>query len=176
MKKNMVRNVAICSILMALGATLKYYGIMITPSLRISFFAIPLILGGIVGGIPLGLLTALGADLLYSMVSGYAFNIGYTISALYWGVLGGLFLMYFNKKQKLPIYIILIGVFIVLMLETHTNLLVTYFLYGTFTAFYDMLVKYLLLIIKLPLISFVIKLVFERVILKLQIIQNELKK
>lgn len=176
MKKNLVRNIAICSILMALGAVLKYYGIMITTNLRISFFAIPLILGGLVGGIPLGLLTALGADLLYSIISGYAFNIGYTISALYYGVLGGLFLLYFNKKQKLPIYIILLGVFAVLVLETHTNLLVTYIIYGSFTAFSEMLVKYLLLIIKLPLISFMVKLIFERVILKLQIIQNELKK
>lgn len=176
MKKNLVRNIAICSILMALGAVLKYYGIMITTNLRISFFAIPLILGGLVGGIPLGLLTALGADLLYSIISGYAFNIGYTISALYYGVLGGLFLLYFNKKQKLPIYIILLGVFAVLVLETHTNLLVTYIIYGSLTAFSEMLVKYLLLIIKLPLISFMVKLIFERVILKLQIIQNELKK
>lgn len=170
MQRIIIRNIAICAVLMALGAVLKYYGIMITPELRISFFAVPLILSGLIGGIGLGLLTAFGADLIYSMVSGYPYNFGFALSALYWGILGGIFYIIVKKKNKLPLWIIIVGVFVTSLFETHTNVLMSLVLYGTHTAFVDLLQKYLVLIIKFPLLVGIVKLIYERVIVKLSLI------
>ena len=92
MQKVLIRNIAISAVLMALGVILKYYSITIPPSLRISFFAVPLILAGLVGGIPYGLITAFGTDLIYGLfLNPYPYNVGFALSALYWGLLGGLF-------------------------------------------------------------------------------------
>lgn len=151
-----------CAILMALGATLKVFGIMITTNMRISFFAIPLILAGLLHGFGFGIVTSIGADLVYSLFSGYAFNPAFTLSAVYWGILGGAFHYFVKKKGNLPLLIIIVGVFITSMLETHTNLIVTYILYGTGTTMVQLFTKYLILLIKWPLIVLVIKLLYER--------------
>lgn len=167
MQKVLIRNITISAILMALGAVLKYYGIMITPNLRISFFAVPLILAGLVCGIPLGLLSAFGADLIYSMVSGYPYNFGFALSALFWGLLGGVFHIIVKRRNELPLWKIIVGIFVVSILETHTNVLMTLVIYGKHTALVDLLQKYLVLVIKFPLLVFVTKLIYERVIKKL---------
>ena len=170
MRKKVIRNITISAILMALGAVLKYYGIMLTPTIRISFFAVPLILAGLTCGMPYGLLASFGADLIYSMVSGYTYNFGFAISALYWGVLGGIFNIIVRRKNKLPILVIIIGIFITSILETHTNVLMSLVLYGTHTALVDLLQKYLVLVIKFPLLVIITKLIYERVIKRLGII------
>ena len=171
MQKIIIKNIAISAVLMALGVILKYFSITIPPTLRISFFAVPLILSGIIGGIPMGLVTAFGADLIYGLfLNPYPYNVGFALSALYWGVLGGIFHMFIKRKDKLPLFIILIGIFITSLLETHTNVLMTLCLYGTHTAFVDLLQKYLVLIVKFPFIVFVIKILYERVIKKLNLI------
>lgn len=171
MQKIIIKNIAISAVLMALGVILKYFSITIPPTLRISFFAVPLILSGIIGGIPMGLVTAFGADLIYGLfLNPYPYNVGFALSALYWGVLGGIFHMIIKRKDKLPLLIILIGIFITSLLETHTNVLMTLWLYGTHTAFVDLLQKYLVLIVKFPFIVFVIKILYERVINKLNLI------
>ena len=78
--------------------------------------------------------------------------------------------MIVKRKNKLPLVYIIIGIFITSLLETHTNVLMTLWLYGTHTAFIDLLQKYLVLIVKFPLIVFVIKILYERVIKKLNLI------
>ena len=171
MQKVLVRNIAISAILMALGVILKYYSVTIPPSLRISFFAVPLILAGIIGGFPYGLITAFGADLIYGLfLNPYPYNIGFALSALYWGILGGVFNLIIKRKEKLPLLVIIIGIFVTSILETHTNVLMTFVLYGTHTAMVDLLQKYLILILKFPLLVIVIKLLYERVIKKLNLI------
>lgn len=171
MQKVLIRNIAISAILMALGVILKYYSITIPPSLRISFFAVPLILAGLVGGIPYGLITAFGTDLIYGLfLNPYPYNVGFALSALYWGLLGGLFYIIVKRKNKLPLLYIIIGIFLTSILETHTNVLMTLWLYGTHTALVDLLQKYLILILKFPLLVFVIKILYERVIKKLNLI------
>ena len=170
MQKLVIKNIAISAILMSLGVILKYFSITIPP-LRISFFAVPLILSGIIGGIPMGLITAFGADLIYGLFfNPYPYNVGFALSALYWGALGGIFHMIIKSKDKLSLVVIIIGIFITSLLETHTNVLMTLWLYGTHTAFADLLQKYLVLILKFPLLVFVIKILYERVIKKLELI------
>ena len=161
---SLISKIAISSVLMALGAVLKFFGIMITSNMRLSFFAIPLILSGLLNGLGFGLLTSLGADLLYSLISGYAFNPAFTISALYWGILGAVFSRIAKKKGNLSIFVIFLGVLLTSLLETHTNIIVTYILYGSGTTMLVLLTKYLVLIIKLPIIVGVIKLLYERLI------------
>ena len=75
-----------------------------------------------------------------------------------------------RRKNKLPILVIIIGIFITSILETHTNVLMSLVLYGTHTALVDLLQKYLVLVIKFPLLVIITKLIYERVIKRLGII------
>ena len=163
-----------CAVLMGLGAVLKMFGIMITTNMRISFFAIPLICAGMLHGFGFGIVTAVGADLVYSLFSGYAFNPAFTISAIYWGILGGILHLVILKKNKLPLVYLIIGVLITSLLETHTNLIVTYILYGKGATLVELLTKYLILVIKWPLIVLIIKTLYERLFKNL-ILKGELK-
>ena len=165
--KHAIRNIAISSILMALAAILKISGIMIGTDMRLAFYAVPLILAGLVCGVDYGILAALGADLVYSAVSGYAFNVTYTIGAILWGLLGGILKYQQNKKNKLNLFLVFIGVLIASLLETHINLLSNLILYGKGTTFVLMLYKYLIIIIKLPIITFLVILINERVVKKI---------
>ena len=165
--KHAIRNIAISSILMALAAILKVYGIMIGTDMRLAFYSIPLILAGLVCGVDYGILAALGADLVYSAVSGYAFNITYTIGAILWGLLGGIFRYYQAKHCKLNIIVVFIGVLIASLLETHINLLSNLILYGKGTTMVLMLYKYLIIVIKIPIITSLVILLNERVVKKI---------
>ena len=162
-----IRNIAISSIMMALAAILKVYGIMIGTDMRISFYAIPLILAGLVCGIDYGILAALGADIVYSMFSGYAFNITYTIGALFWGMLGGILKYYDSRFNRLSIILVVVGVILTSLLETHINLLSNLILYGTETTLALLFYKYLIIIIKIPIICIFTILLYNRVIKKI---------
>lgn len=161
--KTSIRNISISAVLMALAAILKVYSIMITDQMRISLFALPLILAGLTCGIEYGILAGLGADLVYSMFSAFPFNIAYTFSALFWGFLGGLFKL---KKDNLKWYEIVIGIIVVLLIETHINLLSNLILYGKGTTLVLMFYKYVVVLIKIPVLSFLVWFLNERVIKK----------
>lgn len=168
--QKLIRKICLCAVLMALSAVLKMFGIMITTNMRISFFALPLIQAGVTSGFGYGIVTSIGADLVYSLFSGYAFNPAFTISAMYWGILGGIFNHYIKKHDgKLPLWFVIVGIFIASILETHTNVLVTLLLYGTGTTIMQLLTKYLVLVIKLPWMVIVVKVLYERVIKKLHL-------
>jgi len=165
-KKELIFNITFCSILIAIGAVLKIFGIMITTQMRISLFNIPIIISGLFCGMEFGIITGIGVDLTYSLFSGYAFNPAFTLSAIFWGILGGLFHRW-NKLNKISIVKVVIGVLITSLLETHTNLLVTYLIYGTLTTYYSLLIKYLILIIKWPIVSIFIIIIHRRVLEKI---------
>ncbi len=165
--KKAIRNIAISAVLMALAAILKVYGIMITEQMRISFYAIPLILVGLICGIDYGILACLGADLIYSMFSGFPFNPAYTISILFWGYLGGCLKLLEEKQNKLSVVLVTLGVLITSLLETHINLLSNYVLYGSGVAFMSLIYKYIILIVKVPIITFLVILIYKRVVKKL---------
>ena len=152
---------------MALAAILKVYSIMISDQMRISLFALPLIIAGLVCGCEYGILAGLGADLVYSIFGGYAFNIAYTFSALFWGFLGGILRL---KKENLKWYHILIGVNIMLIIETNINLLSNLILYGKGTTLVLMFYKYIVILIKIPIITGTVWLINERVIKKVKIL------
>ena len=169
--KNLVLIMAIASSMMALGAILKVFGIMLNANMRIAFFALPIMLSGLICGMEYGILTAIGADLIYSLFSGYAFNPAFTLSAVYWGILGGIFRILKNKN-KLNIVVIILGILIASLLETHTNLVVTYILYGTYTTIASLITKYIVLIIKLPILSLLLYVIDKRVIDKINILRS----
>ena len=169
--KDITRMIVTSAILMALASVLKMFGIMITTEMRISFFQTPLILAGLMNGFGFGIVTSIGADLVYSLFSGYAFNPAFTLSAIYWGVLGAILRLILKKKGSLKWLVVGIGVLITSILETHTNLLVTYILYGSGTTLMALLTKYAVLIIKLPLITIIVTVLYNRVIKKLKLIK-----
>lgn len=163
--KQMLFFIVFSAILIAIGAVLKIFGIMITTNMRISLFNIPIIIAGFICGMEFGIITGFGVDLTYSMFSGYAYNPAFTLSAIYWGILGGIFNKLY-KKNKLNVFKVFLGVLITSLLETHTNLLVTYLLYGTLTTMYSLLIKYLILIIKWPIASIIIIVLYKKILNK----------
>ena len=65
MKNNNLKIIACVSIMAALAVVLKSFGIMIGDSMRISFFAVPLMIAGLIGGFGWGMVAALAADMIY---------------------------------------------------------------------------------------------------------------
>ena len=113
MKNNNLKIIACVSIMAALAVVLKSFGIMIGDSMRISFFAVPLMIAGLIGGFGWGMVAALAADMIYGFFfNPFGFNPIYTISALLWGVVGGVLRVYSKKHNKLP-WLFLIGVILI---------------------------------------------------------------
>ena len=78
-------------------------------------------------------------------------------------MLGGLFKL---KKDNLKWYEIVVGIIVVLLIETHINLLSNLILYGKGTTLVLMFYKYVVVLIKIPVLSFLVWFLNERVIKK----------
>jgi ECF transporter S component (folate family) len=165
MKKNNLKIIACVSIMAALAVVLKSFGIMIGDSMRISFFAVPLMIAGLIGGFGWGLVAALAADMIYGFFfNPFGFNPIYTISALLWGVVGGILKVYSKKHNKLP-WLFLTGVILISsLLETSNNALWDFVLYDKGTTLVLFGYKLIAIAIKLPIIVLLIKLLNDRVL------------
>lgn len=98
MRKKIIIKITTIAILMAMSTILKYFSIT-TGTYRISLFDTPLIIAGIIAGPLWGALAGFGSDLIYSLFSGYQYSFIMAISAILWGVAGGIF-----YKRKVNIY------------------------------------------------------------------------
>lgn len=165
MKNNNLKIIACVSIMAALAVVLKSFGIMIGDSMRISFFAVPLIVAGLIGGFGWGMVAALAADMIYGFfLSTFGFNPIYTISALLWGVVGG-FLKFYSKKHGNLSWIFLVVVILISsLLETGNNALWDLVLYGKGMTLTLLGYKLIVIAIKLPIIVVLIKLLNDRVL------------
>ncbi len=71
------------------------------PTIRISFGEIPLMISGLLFGPVLGGISGLAADVIGITVNSQgAFHPGFTLSSVLWGVIPGIFGMYFKFKAK----------------------------------------------------------------------------
>lgn len=173
MKNNKLKIIACISIMAALAVVLKHFGIMIGDSMRISFFAIPLLIAGLIGGVSWGVVAALAADVTYGLfLSSFGFNPIYTISALFWGIAGGFLKIYINRFDKLSWLFLSLIVLVTSLLETSNNALWDFVLYGKELTMVLFGYKLIIIGIKLPIIVLLVKIINDRV-LKL-VFRNEM--
>lgn len=71
------------------------------PTLRISFGEIPIMMSGLMFGPLVGGITGVVADLVGVLINPQgAYHPGFTLSSALWGVIPGLFLLVFKKKES----------------------------------------------------------------------------
>lgn len=88
------------AVLVAISIVLSRVGtIMITPQLKLGFGETPLMIAGFLFGPFIGGISGLVADLIGFLLNSYGapWHPGFTISSVMWGVIPGLFAMYFRK-------------------------------------------------------------------------------
>ena len=156
-KRELIRKITFSAIFIALGAVLKTVSIS-TGEMRLGFYEVPVFLSGMLLGPFFGALVGLGADMIYSISSGYSFSVIMMCSALMWGLLGGLF---FQKKTK--IWMIFSVCLIASVLATSINSVQLYIYYGM-GMFGNLPNRIITMLVKWPLLSILIWLLYERVI------------
>ncbi len=165
MKKINLKMIACISILVALAVVLKMFGFMIGTNMRISFFAVPLLIAGILGGFGWGIIAAVTADLVYGFFfNSYGFNPVYTISALFWGFSGGLLKQYIKTYGNLSWIFISFIILFTSIMETCNNAIWDILLYGKEITMILMGYKFIVIGIKLPVLIIVVKVINNRVI------------
>ena len=91
MKKLSVKALVVCSLLVALSIVMgKFLSIPVGETLRFSFENTPLFMAGFIFGPWMGLIVATVADLLGSLIRGFAINPVITLGAAALGFSGGL--------------------------------------------------------------------------------------
>ena len=90
------------AILVAISIVLTRVGsIMILPTLRLGFGETPLIMSGFLFGPAIGGLSGLVADLIGFVINPQGpYHPGFTFSSMMWGVIAGLFAMYYKKDKE----------------------------------------------------------------------------
>lgn len=114
-EKISVKKLVILSLLMAMTTVLKFVSIG-NGEFRISLFEVPIILAGMIAGPAMGIVVAFGGDLIYGIIGGYPYSIIMAISAMLWGIMGGIF-----YKKKIKIFPLILCVLITSLLTTINN-------------------------------------------------------
>lgn len=156
-KKQLIRRITLSAILIALSTILKSISIS-TGEIRLGFYEVPVFLSGMVLGPLFGSLVGLGADLIYSLSSGYSFSFIMMCSAIMWGLFGGLF---YNKNGKFVN--VLIICLITSVLATTINSVQLYIYYGM-GMFGNLPNRIITMLIKWPIITFLTWMLNEKVI------------
>lgn len=165
MKKIDLKMIACISIMVALAVVLKTFGFMIGTNMRISFYAVPLLIAGVLGGFGWGMVASLAADLIYGFFfNSYGFNPVYTISALFWGFSGGLLKQYVKTYGGLSWLFLSFIVIVTSIMETCNNAMWDIVLYGRGMTMVLMGYKFIVIGIKLPILIGVVKLINDRVL------------
>lgn len=165
MKKMSLKMIASISVLVALTVVLKTLSFMIGDQMRISFYAIPLLIVGIMGGFVPGIIASIAADMIYGFFfNSYGFNPIYTVSAIFWGLAGGLLNQQVKRVGKLSWILTLIVVLITSLLETSNNAIWDFMLYDRGVTMMLLGYKLIVIVIKLPIIVLVTKIINDRVI------------
>ena len=100
-----VKKLVILSLLMAMTTVLKFVSIG-NGEFRISLFEIPIILAGITSGPLMGIVVAFGGDLIYGIIGGYSYSFIMSLSAMMWGLMGGL--LYKKKVKIIPLVLLIL--------------------------------------------------------------------
>lgn len=156
-----IKTIVLLALLMALGVVLKFFSIG-NGEFRISFWDIPLFLSGIIGGPIFGAITALGADLIYGLCfSSYPFSFIMMFTTVIWGVSGGVF--HYLKITEKKLWVLFIVVLITSVVATIINSFYLILVYGFETMILKLPLRLLVLLIKWPITSMLIYIIYDSV-------------
>lgn len=104
MKNNRIFNIAFCAILAAMAIALeKVASLQITPAIKITFYALPLLVVGVLYGPFLGFMTGLVAGTVMQLTSQYGVSLSspfWALAPVCWGFVSGLVYLPFRKKNR----------------------------------------------------------------------------
>jgi len=111
MQSETLRKLILAGMFVALAVVLKQFAIT-TAEFRLSFYDLPLFIGGMVLGPMAGLAMGFGADWIHVLINPFAFSFNFiTLSAMTWGLAGGLFYPLKNLNRfKLTVIIIVASI------------------------------------------------------------------
>lgn len=154
MRKKQIQTLTLMAILTALSIVLKKFSID-TGLFRISLFDTPIIIAGMIAGPLWGVLVGFYSDLIYGLISGYQFSFIMMLSALVWGLCGGVL---YKKKPKY--LVLLLAVLISSVITTTINSLQLYIWYGG-GMFADLPQRIVTMLIKWPITTTVVYILFK---------------
>lgn len=151
-EKIKVKKLVILSLLMAMTTVLKFVSIG-NGEFRISLFEIPIILAGIISGPLMGIIVAFGGDLIYGIIGGYSYSFIMSLSAMMWGLMGGL--LYKKKVKIIPLVLLIL---ITSILTTINNSFQQYIWYkeGMWARLPLRIVVMLIKIVLLPILVYIL--------------------
>ncbi|MDD3999715.1 MAG: folate family ECF transporter S component [Bacilli bacterium] len=153
-----VQKLTLAALFVAVGAFLKIYSIQVTDSMRISFFAIPIMLAGFYLGPVYGLLTGFAVDTVYFMISPYAsFWSLYTISTVVWGLTGALIK---KAHQRFGLFSFIFFIIITSIFETGFNTMANY-LYGL-DIWLTLVSRIITMLVRVPFLVFLMNLLVNK--------------
>lgn len=159
MKKISVQKIVLLSLLMALTTIFKFISIG-SGEFRISIFEIPIILAGMISGPLMGAVVAFGGDLIYGLISGYSYSFIMSLSAMIWGIMGGLF-----YKKEVKIIPLLIMIIITSLITTFNNSIQQYIWYKE-GMWARLPIRLIVMTIKMVILPVVIYILSKRVFYK----------
>lgn len=165
MRSQVIRKMVLGALFAAMAVILKSYGsIMIGNAQRISYFQIPLLLGGYFLGPLYGLITGFICDTVYAFTSTQAtfFSI-YTLSTVIWGPAGALIRKLSHEPAKHIPFIMVIG--LTSVFQTAINTFGNY-LYG-YDPFASLVPRLIFMMVSIPMNIIIVRAI------ALQLIQIE---
>ena len=157
-RRKLIIKITTLAVLVALSIVLKKFSID-TGYYRISLFDTPLLLAGMIAGPFWGIVVAFFADLMYNILSGYAYSFIMMFSTVLWGLVGGIF-----HKVKLQFIPLLIVVFFTSVLTTSINSVQLYVWYGAGSLIAGLPLRITTMIIKWPITTVLVYTLYYRVV------------
>ncbi|MBQ6817394.1 MAG: ECF transporter S component [Bacilli bacterium] len=107
-----VLKITFCGVMAAMAIALnKVLSLQITPSIKITFYALPLMVTGILYGFKIGLLTGLVSGVILQLTSPYGVTITapvWALAPILWGAIPGLIFKPLNKVNKYLAYAVVV--------------------------------------------------------------------
>ncbi len=163
-----VQKITFAALFVALGSFLKIYSIQVTDSMRISLFAVPIMLAGFYLGPAYGLLTGFAVDTVYFMISPHAsFWSLYTITTVIWGFSGWLIKL---LRKRFGFFAFVAVIFLTSVFETGFNSFARY-VYGL-DVWGTLFFRIIVMLFRSPIVVFIM----HFLVTKLQILHLETMK
>lgn len=113
MRKKRIFSIALCAIMASLVIVLDRFGSLeLFGKIKITFYALPLIVVGISFGLTYGLITGVVAGVVLQLTSPYGIgptSVFWALAPIAWGGISGLMSKILQKKNKFVLYVVAIA-------------------------------------------------------------------
>ena len=167
-----VKRMTLVAMLTSLAAVIKIlFQALTTPSFRITFYELPLILVGGMFGPLMGGLAGFITDVVYLVTYGYDINL-MTLSTMMWGIVSGLVIFKRDWSIKRIVVVVLVAALLEFFING-TQILIWNYAGSWRDAFYTILpqqpIRIIILTLKWPVQIALVKILYDRVILSTQV-------